>query len=241
MLKVTLISVTGRSYELTGVQGSSPVLAPEDALRGLVCKTDRSDISWPGRAGVVPGRLRLGSLQAEIPFFLSADSGTEMEEIYREFRQGWSLHQPSVFVIDADRPGGPWFFPVVLDRPLPGTGVNPRARTSMTLSVPVFCKQGVATSGVMTGEDNVTVTNFGDVIVYPKITNSGQGGQAVGPSGAAFRIPPASQAPLIDLDPGKLRIDGIFPEGVMPGKTGTWKLPPGCTLEWVIGVVDPWA
>lgn len=241
MLKVVLNSASGQSYVLTEVQGRSPVLAPEDALRDLVGKSERVDMPVPGRSGVIPGRTRFGAIQAEVPFFLSADSGAELERVHREFRQGWSRSVPSTFVVEADRGDGPWMLPVVLDGVLPGAGVDVRARTSMTLQVPVVSPVGLFCSPVRTGTGSVTVTNHGDVVVYPKIVNSGSGGRVVSPSGAEFTLPPASEAPTIDLDPRQLKTLGVFPEGVEPGRTGVWVLPEGASLRWRIYVADPWA
>lgn len=241
MLKVELRSANGKTYLLTGVQSQSPVLAPEEQLVGLVGQVQRTDVAVPGRPGVLPGRPRFGAIQAEVSFFLHADSGVEMEQVYKTFRQGWSMTAPSHFAVWADRPGGPWLLPVVLDKPLPGVGVDARARTSLTVPVSVFNKTGLFESELKTGTNTVTVTNSGHVDVYPKIRYSGAGGVVTSVSGARFTIPAVQAETVVDLDPMRCKLDGAFTEGVPPGANGTWLLPSGAALEWRLLVADPWA
>lgn len=241
MLKVTLESANGQSYLLTGTDAESPVLAPEDALRELRGVSQRTDLAVPGRAGVLPGMTRYGSIQTEIEFYLRAEDGEQMEQVYKLFRQGWSKTSPSQIVVEADRPGGPYTLDVVLDRDLPGVSVDARRRTQVNLPVSVFNRDGLFRSTLQSGTGTVTVTNGGDTVVYPKIRYSGSGGVVTGPSGASFTLPGASTLTTVDLDARALRLDGAFSEGVMPGATGTWQLPAGATLQWHTLVADPWA
>lgn len=241
MLSVKLHTVKGQVFLLSGTQSQSPVLAPEGVLVGLVGVSARSDMAVPGRSGVVPGRRRFSPIQQEVEFFLHADDGEEMERVYRDFRQGWSLSTPCRFEVQADDYSGPFFLDVVLDRPLPGVSVDARARTSVMLPVPVFAPLGLWRSASLSGENAVTVTNSGDEVIYPKIVYSGAGGEVVAPSGARFDLPSATDRTVIDLDPRALRLDGVFPEGVEPGQSGQWKLPAGARLEWSVLLADPWA
>lgn len=241
MLKVTLTSAIGKKYLLTGTRQSSPVVCPEEALVGLVADEDRTDVAVPGNAGVIPGMRRYGAIQTDLPFMLNADTGEEMEALYREFRQGWSRSKPCVMQVEADRPGGPYFLDLVLDRHLGGVPVDMSRRTSAVVTVPVFNAGGMFRSALKTGTGRVTVTNSGDVPVYPKIRNLGAGGVITTPSGARFTLPKSTTATVVDTDPRRLRLPGAFPESVPPGKSGTWVLPAGASLEWTLLVVDPWA
>lgn len=241
MLEVTLRGVTGTEWLLTGSEQSSAVLAPEEALVSLVGQASWSDVSIPGRAGVIPGRMTFGAIEAEVPFYLHADNGEEMEKLYRDFRRAWSPAQPTQIEVLADHPLGALTFDAFLRSPIRGTPVDMRRRTSATVPVSVFVPSGLARSRALTSTGVVTVTNVGDVAVYPKIVYSGEGGEVTGPSGATFMLPPAAHSETVDLDPAKLRVAGAFPEGVPPGQTGQWRLPEGAKAVWEVLVADPWA
>lgn len=234
MLSVELTMATGQTYVLTGSPLTEPVLAPEGNLRELRGVASRSDLSRPGRPGVLPGKRRFGAIEQEITFYLRADNGAEMERVYREFRRGWD--GVCTFKVEADHPQGAFFLDVAAGV-LPGVDVDARRRTQMNLSVPVFNATGLFRSSVRTTS---TVTNVGDATVFPRIVNTGAGGTVRGPSGAAWELPASSVAPLVDLAPEKLMIDGAFPEGVEPGETGTWTLPAGAKLAWELLVANPW-
>ncbi|MDH4657358.1 hypothetical protein J7S19_01785 [Corynebacterium pyruviciproducens] len=234
MLNVELAMATGQTYVLTGSPLTEPVLAPEGNLRELRGVASRSDLSRPGRPGVLPGKRRFGAIEQEITFYLRAQNGEEMERVYREFRRGWD--GVCTFKVEADHPQGAFFLDVVAGV-LPGVDVDARRRTQMNLAVPVFNSTGLFRSGART---SLTVANVGDATVFPRIVNTGSGGTVRGPSGASWSLPASSVAPLVDLAPEKLMIDGAFPEGVEPGETGTWSLPDGAQLVWELLVANPW-
>ena len=234
MLNVELTMATGQTYVLTGSPLTEPVLAPEGNLRELRGVASRSDLSRPGRPGVLPGKRRFAAIEQEITFYLRAQNGDEMERVYREFRRGWD--GMCTFKVEADHPQGAFFLDVVAGV-LPGVDVDARRRTQMNLAVPVFNSTGLFRSSSRT---STTVTNVGDATVYPRIVNTGPGGIVRGPSGASWTLPASSAAALVDLSPEKLMADGAFPEGVEPGKTGKWTLPTGANLEWELLVANPW-
>lgn len=244
MLDVTLITPFGDKWRLTGTDRESEVLAPYGMLEELKANASRSDIAVPGGAGVLPGARRFGPIQAELEFYLKAREGRDLEDVYRRLRQGWAAanwDNPCVLIIESDNPLSPLTFELVVDGALPGVPVDMRRRSAEVLSVPVVCADGVAKSSVMTGTGTVTVTNHGDVSVWPKIRYQGAGGVVTNPSGAKFTLPRAAEETIIDLNPRVLRLDGAFPENVPPGGTGVWGLPAGAHLEWTLGVADPWS
>ncbi len=235
MLRVELISSTGKTYLLTGTESQSPVLSEEGALVELRGQVSHSDLARPGRPGVIAGRRNYGPIEVEIPFYLHADTGEELERVYREFRQGW--RGVSTFKVEADHPLSPLFLDVTAGV-LPGVSVDARRRTMVPLSVPVFSAEGLFRTSVQYGTGTVTVTNSGDVAVFPKIVATA-GGKVTCPSGASFSLP--AGASTVDMSPEGLMLEGAFPEGVEPGQSGTWVLPAGARLEWVLQVADPWA
>ena len=244
MLNVVLITALGDEWRLSGTDQESEVLAPYGMLETLKPEVTRSDLQVPGGAGVLPGARRFGPISTVLEFYLKAREGEDLEDTYRRLRQGWAAatwSNPCVISIESDNPLSPLTFELVVDGVLPGVSVDMRRRSSATLSVPVLCADGVAKSSVMTGKETVTVTNHGDVNVWPKIRYQGAGGVVTNPSGAKFTLPRAAEETIIDLNPRVLRLDGAFPENVPPGGTGVWVLPAGAQLEWTLGVADPWS
>lgn len=244
MLNVVLITALGDEWRLSGTDRESEVLSPYGSLVELRATASRSDVQVPGGAGVLPGARRLGAISTELEFYLKARDGEDLEDVHRRLRQGWAAatpDNPCVIIIESDNPLSPLTFELVVDGVLPGVAVDMRRRSAETLMVPVVCFDGVAKTSTMTGTNTVTVTNYGDVPVYPKIRYSGAGGVVTTPSGATFTLPRSAEETIVDLDPKVLRLDGAFPEGVPPGSTGVWVLPAGAQLEWTLGVADPWS
>lgn len=244
MLNVVLITALGDEWRLSGTDRESEVLAPYGMLETLKPEVTRSDLQVPGGAGVLPGARRFGPISTVLEFYLKAREGENLEDTYRRLRQGWAAatwSNPCVISIESDNPLSPLTFELVVDGVLPGVSVDMRRRSAATLSVPVLCADGVAKTSVMTGTGSVTVTNHGDVSVWPKIRYQGAGGVVTNPSGAKFTLPRAAEETIIDLNPRVLRLDGAFPENVPPGDTGVWVLPAGAQLEWTLGVADPWS
>lgn len=244
MLNVVLITALGDEWRLSGTDRDSKVLSPYGSLVELRANASRSDLPVPGGAGVLPGVRRFGPISTELEFYLKARDGEDLEDVHRRLRQGWAAatpDNPCVIIIESDNPLSPLTFELVVDGVLPGVAVDMRRRSAETLTVPVVCFDGVAKSSVMTGKETVTVTNYGDVSVWPKIRYEGAGGVVTNPSGAKFTLPRATEETIIDLDPRVLRLEGAFPESVPPGATGVWVLPAGAQLEWTLGVADPWS
>lgn len=241
MLKVELISATGKSYLLSGYsQGSSPVFSPEGSLRELVANVSRSDMARPGRPGVIPGRRKYSAIETTLDFYLHADDGEQMEQLYEEFRTGWSSSVPSMLRIEADHPVGVCLLDLYRGSEIPAPSVDAKRRTQLLVQIPVVAPLGLARTQSYREEGTVTVTNAGDVLIYPKIIYTGAGGEVTSPSGAKFVLPPVQTLTVVDLDPQQLRLDGVFPEGVAIGKTETWVLPPAVMLEWELLIANPW-
>lgn len=120
----------------------------------------------------------------------------------------------------------------------------------------VVAEGGVWRQVVPPTSGSVTVTNTGDVAVYPTVVWRGAGGQVVMPSGNTITLPRVSAERRVDFDPVEsllvTDVDGLtddvvwkqvrasgFPEGVPPGGEGTYRLPEGATLSYALGWLDP--
>lgn len=249
MLEVTLTTVTGKRFLLTGAETESAVLAPEAAFETLVAEGSRSDQVVPSRAGALAGRTRWGVIEREIEFYLHADTGEEMEQVYRDFRQGFKIWdpfrvpppKPAVLELVTDHPHGTLYLDVWLSRPLPGVSVDMRKRTSTTITAALFNQKGLFRTAPIKATGVVKVHNPGDEIIYPRLEGPGTGGQVIVPSGATFPWPSTGSPVAADLDPQALRLPGAFPEGVPPGRSGTYSVPPGVTVSYSALYADPWA
>ncbi|WP_211440132.1 hypothetical protein [Corynebacterium glutamicum] len=232
----------GDSWDLLGSPLTSQVMAPLGALQTLVGSVIRNDVAHPGGVGVIPGQTKFGALQVPMEFYLESD---DMAGVDHKFRKAFSLWsetaEPVVIEVDAGHEMGKFYWDVWLSQPLPVWSVRPDRVDSETITAQLFNPLGLARSDPMTGEGIVTVTNPGDVTVYPDFVYSGFGGVVETPSGAVFTLPDVSELTVIKTDPKNLKLDGAFPEGVPAQSMGEWTLPPGVKAVWEIRVADPWS
>ena len=126
-----------------------------------------------------------------------------------------------------------------------------------SLSIPLAIDAGYWETGPFRKSGNVTVTNSGQVYIWPEIVWEGAGGKVTLPSKAEFTLPAVENIRRLHLDPQRShqvlnglgvrddelwrKIRGqIISEGVPPGQSRQYALPSGAFLEWRIGVLDPW-
>lgn len=237
MMKVTLTSATGKQYLLSGAPSQSPVLATRGALSELVGRMERTNLSIPSLPGALPGARRFAPIDAEVEFVLHADDGEQLERVFYDFRAGWSFTKPSR--LEVESPAGLFHLDVVLGAPIRGVAIDPTKTDGLVVPVTVFSAVGLFSTHTLAGSNYVTVTNNGDAVIFPRITYTG-GGVVAFPSGATAALPTTSRETTIDTSPLKLRTPGVFSEGVEPGQSASWTLPPGSTLEWELLVADPW-
>ena len=237
-MRVDLTSAYGVSWHLTGGDYGESVRSPESSLSTLVGVSQRSDVPVPGRSGVVRGRQRFGPIQGTVDFYLRADDGEGLERVHREFRRGWSTAVPSVLSVSDAGGRGTAYLDLFLDGSVPGVAVDPSRRTAALLTVPVIAPAGLWRIP-MSGRGTVSITNMGDEAIYPVFYCGDAGGVVTTPSGARFTLPPGGG--VVDADPRRLKLPGVFPEGVERGNTRTWVVPDGVTVSWNVLVADPWA
>lgn len=167
----------------------------------------------------------------------TVDGWQQLRRMFSESCNGW-------LVLDG------WRLGCRLAEGLPGVGATPKRGTVLAVSL-------VADGGVwvwpVTGTGNVTVTNSGDVPVWPKIRWKGAGGRVLLPSGASFTLPTSGSPRVVDLKrsaAGKVLTETgvidrelsakieVISEMVPPGSEGRFTVPDGATLTYEIGVLD---
>lgn len=163
---------------------------------------------------------------------------------WQRLRRMFSPLNAGTLIIDG------WELPCRLAAGLPAPGVIPRRGASVAVSL-------VSDVGVwvkpMSGMGSVTVTNHGDVPVWPTIAWDGAGGPVILPSGATFALPAVPSPRVVDLtrsSSGVVRDDSgrvdrevtrkllMIAECVPVGGTAKFTAPEGATLHWGIGVLD---
>ncbi|GAB3946717.1 hypothetical protein [Corynebacterium tapiri] len=147
---------------------------------------------------------------------------------------------------------GPMRLSVRLAAPIGPPSMQPKPGTEVQVSL-------VADDGVWvqshTGTGNVTVTNYGDVPIWPSVEWDGAGGQVKLPSGATFTLPAVTgrhSVSLSRLDGGEVvdargRVDqgltdkaGALSESVPVDFSRTFSVPTGARLSWSVGYFSPW-
>lgn len=102
----------------------------------------------------------------------------------------------------------------------------------------------------------VTVENLGDVWIWPTLRWSSRSGTLVMPSGTEYSIPAMDGEHLLSFAPNdsgrvvhaETRVVnrevseqiGLWGEGIPPGETATYVVPPGAKLDYEIGFLSPW-
>lgn len=124
------------------------------------------------------------------------------------------------------------------------------------VGVPVICDDGCWETDVLTGSNSVTVTNPGDVFIWPSVVWKGAGSVAL-PSGAVATLPTAPDWRRLSLDPytshEATSLDGtvddglsdltaqlLLGEGVPQKQSRTYLTEGQVRLEWNTKYLNPW-
>jgi hypothetical protein len=185
-----------------------------------------------------------------------AGQGRHAHDIWAEFRHGFSI-LPPLGTLQIESPMGTMHAQVRLNGAPSDLEVDDATADMWALSIPLAIDTGYWETGPFRKSGNVTVTNSGQVYIWPEIVWEGAGGKVTLPSGAEFTLPAVDSTRRLHLDPQRShqvlnglgvrdddlwrRIRGqIISEGVPPGQSRQYTLPDGAFLEWRIGVLDPW-
>lgn len=171
-------------------------------------------------------------------------------EYWHSFRKAFSVWEYSMLILSL--PNARYRLPVRLESSFAFPASIPKRGDRVT--VPVISDEPGAWLLSVDGQDTVTVTNYGDIPVWPKIVWEGAGGQVVLPSGAHFTLPEVDELHELSLsrqnsgfvrdksgavDRALTKQVGAVGECVPRGKERTYQLPDGVRLLWDVGLLDP--
>lgn len=240
MYSLEYVSPTGEAFEL--LARGSGVRIEMDTLDGLVGSFEDSGVESAGEPGQRASFLDRVFKPIEGSFTVVVDD----PDAWHGWYSAWSTSREGVLVL---RRGGRVFrLPACLAAPLPFPGSRPRRGSRIAVNV---IGRGGCWLEEYSGTGSVTVTNYGDVPVWPVIVWDGAGGAVVLPSGAIFTLPAVTGQHVLPLrrsnsgrvwhDGAKtdVRVDAVA-ESVPPGDSRSFIVPPGTSLTWSVGVLNPW-
>lgn len=221
-----------------------------DTLSGFVGEFEDTVVSSPGvPGGRVDFRDRVvapmtGSFTLVVP---SRESWGGVREAFSTCRYGTLRLVSGGRVCET---------PVRLSVALPSPGVRPGVGSRVQVEL-VSDGDGGGVWGVreVSRENVATVTNWGDVPVWPVVVWEGRGGRVVLPSGVGFTLPAVvgrHELPLARTNAGRVfgpggevdralsRQVGAVSEMVPVGESREYTVPDGAVLVWTVGVFDPW-
>ena len=222
----------------------------EDTITGFVGEFEDTVVSSPGVPG---GRVDFRD-RVVAPMTGSFTLVVPSRESWGIVRQAFSTHKYGTLRLTS---GGRVFeLPVRLRVSLPSPGVRPTAggRVQVDL-VSDGIGGGVWSSRAVSRVPVATVTNWGEVPVWPEVVWSGAGGRVALPSGVGFTLPAVvgeHRLPLARVNAGRVfgpdgevdrvlsRQVGAVSEMVPVGESREYQTPEGAVLVWFVGVFDPW-
>lgn len=220
-----------------------------DSIAGLVGEFQDSPVQSVG----VPGSRVDFRDRVVAPMTGSFTLVVLSEGQWLRVRRAFSSRRYGQLVLSSDR--GRFSAPVRLAQTLSTPSGEPKHGSTIAVSLVSDGEYGGVWSSQHASSDNlVTVTNLGDVPIWPEIIWDGAGGQVILPSGAAFQLPQVAgrhSLPLARQNAGRVfsgaglerelsRQVGAVGEQVPVGESRQFQIPDGAELHWREGVLDPW-
>lgn len=235
------VSPTGREYEFLDGSDGGPFVEM-DTLTGFVGLFEDTPVQSVGVPGAVVDFRDRVVHQMTGAFTLVVFDRGQWEQVRRDF----STREYGTLILDSGRR---FELPVRLSESLPTPGHVPASGSRIEVSM-------VADTGVWlsqaSGKGAVTVTNWGDVPVWPEIVWKGSSQSVVLPSGVRFSLPSVSGEYRLPLDrrasgkatseaTGKVVKTDAVGEMVPVGATRQYTVTSGARVAWAVGVFDPWS
>lgn len=252
--RLSYTSPVGHRFDLSARTGGPFVVS--GGISGLVGVAEDVVTSAVGVAGQRFHGLNVHPMTGELQVAIRPAVGATLAETVAEFRQSFSRTQEGTLRVNAPGVGNVSAL-VRLRESIGPLKLDPHAAYGYDgVQVPLIADAGFWSLDVVKASDSVTVTNAGDVEVWPRIRWKGAGGRVTLPSGAHFDLPRTSEARTLVLDDAQScvvvddsdvvdralwrALDGaVLPEGIPVGQVRTYQLPAGAELHWQLGFFDP--
>ena len=251
--KIRYYSPEGHEWVLMGDEWLAGIKS--GGVDGLVGDGDDVTIARVGDVGQSLDSFQPKPMTGTLTVFVRGDDAADVDAVWAGFRSGFSRTRQGTLVVES--PSQALSAGVRLSGPIPAPDEDPTSGELVRdVQVPLVADRCGWWTDWLSESGTVTVTNWGDLTVWPQIRWGGAAGTVYLPSGARFPLPKASgervvslsmaQAGFITLKDGtpdfelRKQMSGAYPEGVPAGQTRTYRLPTGAALEWQIGVLDPW-
>ncbi|WP_257160410.1 hypothetical protein [Corynebacterium cystitidis] len=251
---VGMVDWRGKAWDFTGDWAAGIISGGVEGLVGVV----RDSVAEPLGMG---GHLVLGQstepLRGSVTFHCRAHDVRDAGEVAADFRRAFSALKSRQNHVRVSSPFGPVTAVVRVDGAVDSPVEDPSwDDIVLNVRVPLVGDAGVWLKPAISGDGVVTVTNTGDVHLWPRIVWSGPGGRVELPSGAVFTLPAvegqralslsrAESMRVVDADGVRddeawAAVRAVTPEGVPVGATRQFRVPDGARLVYQEGVLDPW-
>ena len=251
------VTYTDPSWRVWALSAESWIVGLKaGGLTGLVASPEAVAFQAVGVAGQVVAGLRIPPASGSLAVLARAEGGRSAMQVAADFRRAFAFAEP-LGTLSVASPVGQVMAKVRLSGGIAPPEVDDDTAEVVSMDIPLTIDSGVWWKEPVTSTGDVTVTNQGDVLIYPKISWNGAGGALTLPSQAVVELPAVSASRTIDLDPLHSRqvltntgtVDEalwkqlrgkVLSEGIPPGQSKTYLLPAGASLTWQEGVLDPW-
>lgn len=225
-------------------------------LDGLIGEVEARTIETLDAPGVSVESLRFPPSSGTLRVLVRTDGEDSAQAVWARFRRAFRIRRPYGELI-VGSPLGEVRIKVRTSGLMSKLDVDSEFAEYVPMEIPLVADDPAWVRPLQRGQGIVTVTNQGDVDVWPKIAWSGSGGQVELPSGATFTLPAVGSVRVLDLHPRRSR--GVFRESgerdavlwkqlrgvvlsecVPPDESRQYVVPAGAVLEWHEGVLDPW-
>ncbi len=251
--KIRYYSPEGHEWVLIGDEWLAGIKS--GGIDGLVGDGDDVTIARVGDVGQSLDSFQPKPMTGTLTVFVRGDDAADVDAVWAGFRSGFSRTQQGTLVVES--PSQVLSAGVRLSGPIPAPDEDPTSGGLVRdVQVPLVADRCGWWTDWQSATGTVTVTNWGDLRVWPQIRWNGSPGTVTLPSGAKLSLPRAAEQRVVSLSMSqagfvtdkdgasdfKLRqqMRGAYPEGIPAGEKRTYQVPQGATFEWQIGVLDPW-
>ena len=251
--KIRYYSPEGHEWVLMGDEWLAGIKS--GGIDGLVGDGDDVTIARVGDVGQSLDSFQPKPMTGTLTVIVRGDEAADVDAVWAGFRSGFSRTRTGMLVVES--PSQALSAGVRLSGPIPAPDEDPTSGGLVRdVQVPLVADRCGWWTDWLSESGKVTVTNWGDLTVWPQIRWNGSPGTVILPSGAKLALPRATAERVVFLSMAqagfvtdkegtpdfKLRqqLRGAYPEGIPAGEKRTYQVPQGAALEWQIGVLDPW-